>query len=291
MFNTVAIVGVGLLGGSLARDLRRHQLASTIIGVCRTEQSAQTALDEQLVDQVLPLVAAVKNADLIVLATPMQAMPSIVEQIKDSVDERAILTDVGSVKTDLYASVRAKAPQLLPQFVFAHPIAGSENSGAGAAKPGLYEHKHVIIADTDETSPDASQKVLQMWQRCGAKVVNMSLAEHDAIFAKISHLPHMVAYSLVNCLDQQVDRDRLFDLAAAGFYDFTRIASSNAEMWRDICITNKDQILRSLDSYLSQLGGLRAKIEQLDQAGILDYFKAAKRARDAGLSKKNQNSK
>jgi prephenate dehydrogenase len=291
MFNTVAIIGVGLLGGSLARDLRRHQLSSTIVGVCRSEKSAQIALDEHLVDQVLPLKEAVENADLIVLATPMQAMPAILEKIKDSVAEYAVLTDVGSVKTDLYNSVKGNTPQLLPKFVFAHPIAGSENSGAGAAKSGLYDHKHVILADTVETNPEASEKVAQMWRRCGAEVVRMSLAEHDAIFAKTSHLPHMVAYSLVNCLDQQADRDRLFDLAAAGFYDFTRIASSDAEMWRDICITNKDQILYSLDSYLSQLGELRAKIARSDQRGILDYFEAAKQARDTGLSKKNQSSK
>lgn len=280
-----------MLGGSLARDLRRHQLAGKIIGVCRSRHSAQLALSEQLVDQVLPLSEAVEDADLIVLATPMQAMSSIVEQVKSSVAKHAILTDVGSVKADLYASVKRKAPHLLSQFVFAHPIAGGENSGASAAKSGLYEHKHVIIADTDEINPSASQKVIQMWQRCGAQVISMSLTEHDAVFARTSHLPHMVAYGLVNYLDQQTDRDRLFDLAAAGFYDFTRIASSDAEMWRDICITNKDQILSSLDSYLSQLGELRAKIDRDDQDGILDYFKAAKHARDAGLHKKNQSSK
>ena len=291
MFNNVVIVGVGLLGGSLAKDLRRHNLAEKIIGVCRNQQTAQLTLDEQLVDKVLPLTEAVENADLIVLATPMQAMSSILQQIKDSVAEHAILTDVGSVKSNLYALLKAKAPQLLPHFVFTHPITGGENSGASAARSGLFENKHVIITNTAENNPEVSQKIIQMWQHCGAKVINMNLAEHDAIFAKTSHLPHMVAYSLVNYLDQQADRDRLFDLAAAGFYDFTRIASSNAEMWRDICITNKNQILSSLDSYLSQLGELRAKIEESDQHGILDYFEAAKRARDAGLNKKNQSAK
>ncbi|NNC99007.1 MAG: prephenate dehydrogenase/arogenate dehydrogenase family protein [Gammaproteobacteria bacterium] len=286
MFNRVVIVGVGLLGGSLARDLRQQKLAAQIIGVCRSRQSAAAAESQQIVDRVLPLDQAVVGADLIVLATPMQAMITLLQEIHELMADDTILTDVGSVKNDLYQALRHSLPDLLSRFVLAHPIAGGENSGISASRVGMFEHKHVIITGTDEVADDAVEAVSLMWQQVGAKVINMSLQQHDAIFAKTSHLPHMVAFSLVNYLSSQPDREQLFDLAAAGFYDFTRIASSNAEMWRDICITNKDEILHALDGFTSQLADIREHISNSDQQGILEYFSAAKTARDAGLLKK-----
>lgn len=285
-FDKVSIIGTGLLGGSLARDLKARQLVGNLVGVCRTNATAKAALETGIVDEVQDLTEACLDADLIVLATPMQAMLPILQQIEPLVEEKTILTDVGSVKTDLYAEIKQNTPSLLNRFVLAHPIAGGEDSGVHASKLGLFEHKHVIITDTDEVPSSLSGIVAQMWQSLGARVLHMSLNEHDSIFAKTSHLPHVIAFSLVNFLSQQEDRERLFDLAAAGFYDFTRIASSDAEMWRDICITNKEQVLSALDGFREQIDVIRNDVANADQTAIFDYFGNAKSARDQGLLKK-----
>ncbi len=286
MFDTIVLVGIGLLGGSLARDLRAHGLVNKIIGVCRSESTAKLALSESVVDEVLPIEKAVQNADLIVLATPMQVMLPLLKSIEGLIPEKAILTDVGSVKTDLYAQLKEQSPAHLSQFVLAHPIAGGENSGVAASKLGLFNNKHVIITDTEEVSVASAIKIAKMWSSLGANVQNMSVQEHDATFAKTSHLPHVIAFSLVNFLNQQDDRKRLFDLAAAGFYDFTRIASSDAEMWRDICITNREEVLVALDGFKVQIEQIRDKVERADQNQILQYFGEAKSARDNGLLNK-----
>lgn len=286
MFNKVVIVGVGLLGGSLARDIRQHKLARSIVGVVRSHSTAEYALKEQVVDEIQPLKQAVEGADLIVLATPMQVMLPLLAECANLISPHTILSDVGSVKTDLYAQLSATQPQLLKQFVLAHPIAGGESSGVSASRSGLFVDKHLIITNTNEVSSSSVKAVSGLWQAVGAKVIAMSLHEHDAIFAKTSHLPHVVAFSLVNYLNSENNRDQLFGLAAAGFYDFTRIASSDAEMWRDICITNKDQVLTALDGFSFQLDKIRENIKASDQEGILEYFGSAKSARNAGLVKK-----
>ncbi|MFT6407414.1 MAG: prephenate dehydrogenase [Arenicella sp.] len=291
MFENVTIIGTGLLGGSLARDLKHYGLAKHIVGVCRSESTAKAALSAAVVDQVLPAAEAVKNADLIVLATPMQTMVPLLHSLRDEIPKSAIITDVGSVKTDLYAQLKQKVPSLLNQFVLAHPIAGGENSGVAASKLGLFQNKHVIITDTDEAPDEATLLVATMWSTIGAKVMRMSLKEHDATFAKTSHLPHVIAFSLVNFLSHQSDRGRLFDLAAAGFYDFTRIASSDAEMWRDICITNRQEVLTALDGFRDQIDVIREQVEASDQTAILNYFGEAKSARDAGLLNKAESMK
>lgn len=291
MFKNVTIIGTGLLGGSLARDLKQHDLAERVVGVCRSDSTAKLALESGVVDVVLPAVEAVKNADLIVLATPMQAMVPLLERLIDNIPKSAIITDVGSVKTDLYAQLKFKIPSVLGQFVLAHPIAGGENSGVAASKLGLFENKHVIITDTDEVPEEAVSLIGKMWSTLGAKVMRMTLQEHDATFAKTSHLPHVIAFSLVNFLSHQADRERLFDLAAAGFYDFTRIASSDAEMWRDICITNRDEVLSALDGFRDQIDTIRLDVANSDQAAILNYFGEAKSARDAGLLNKAESMK
>lgn len=286
MFNQVTIIGTGLLGGSLARDLKQAGLANTIVGVCRSPETARAALEQQIVDVVLPLAEAVSKSDLIVLATPMQAMIPVLKQMEGLVPDKAIITDVGSVKTDLYAQLQNQSPRHLHQFVLAHPIAGGENSGVMSSKVDLFRGKHVIITDTPEVPETSAQVVAEMWSALGAKVLKMSLQEHDSIFAKTSHLPHVIAFSLVNFLSHQSDRARLFDLAAAGFYDFTRIASSDAEMWRDICITNREEVLAALDGFRGQLDSIREKVAASDQQAILRYFGEAKTARDDGLLKK-----
>lgn len=283
MFNNVCIIGTGLLGGSLARDLKECRLAKNIIGVCRSDYTAKRALELGIIDQVKELEDAVLDADLIVIATPMQAMLPVLQRLESVIPKTAIVTDVGSVKTDLYDSLKASVPKLLEQFVLAHPIAGGETSGVDASQVDLFKNKHVIVTDIVEVDKAKTDRVIELWQAVGARVKRMSLEQHDAIFAKTSHLPHVIAFSLVNYLGSQDDRKQLFDLAAAGFYDFTRIASSNAEMWRDICITNKAQIAHALDGFASQISEIKYLIESADQTEILEYFGQAKSARDQGL--------
>ena len=210
-------------------------------------------------------------------------MPSLLGELDGITDSHTIISDVGSVKTDLYRAVKESAPNLLPQFVFAHPIAGGERSGVRAAKLGLFKNKHVIVTKTPETDPKMMADVIRMWDSVGANVLEMGLQEHDAVFARTSHLPHVIAFTLVNYLSKQTNREQLFDLAAAGFYDFTRIASSDAEMWRDICITNKEQVLSSLEGFAEQINAVKALIDAEDLSGLLEYFSAAKEARDTGL--------
>lgn len=286
MFNTVTIIGTGLLGGSLARDLKAQGLARQIIGVCRSEKTAKLAIEQGVVDSVMSAELAVRESDLIVLATPMQAMLPLLEEITANIPATAIITDVGSVKTDLYAQLKTRVPEILRQFVLAHPIAGGENSGVSASKLGLFRNKHVIITNTSEVDAGYTDAVSSMWLALGANVKRMSLQEHDATFAKTSHLPHVIAFSLVNYLKDQKDREQLFDLAAAGFYDFTRIASSDAEMWRDICVTNRDEVLDALDGFKAQIEKIRHDVANADQTSILKYFGQAKKARDDGLLKK-----
>ncbi len=290
-FNKVTIVGIGLLGGSLARDLAKHQLCKTIVGVCQSSNTAKQALDANIVDSVQPIEEAVLDADLIVFAIPMQAMLPLLEKVNSLISDDTIITDVGSVKNDLYQQLKSRCPGRLAQFVLAHPIAGGEQSGVQASKLDLFKNKHLVIAETTEVNAAYVVLIKQLWTAVGANVVTMSLTEHDAIFAKTSHLPHVIAFSLVNYLNQQDDRECLFDMAAAGFYDFTRIASSDARMWRDICITNREQVLLALDGFREHLGEIRDHVAASDQQGVYDYFDAAKTARNNGLDKKNDTNK
>ncbi len=286
MFNKVAIIGIGLLGGSLAKDIRSRELAKQIVGVCKSNDTGKFALAHNVVDEIQTLEVAVCDADLIVLATPMQTILPIVESMSNAVSANAIITDVGSVKKQLYDDVKSCCENIMDRFVFAHPIAGGENSGVSASKNNLFKGKNVIITQTDEVSDDCVETISKLWTSLGANVVSMSLQEHDSIFAKTSHLPHAIAFSLVNFLANQANREQLFELAAAGFYDFTRIASSNAEMWRDICITNQAEVLNAIDGYTEQLLLLRSLINDADQQQILEYFSSAKESRDFGVTKK-----
>lgn len=286
MLNQVTIIGVGLLGGSLAKDIREFALAKRVIGVCRSDDSAKIALQENIVDAVLPIKEAVQTSDLIVLATPMQAMLPQLSEIAQHIPDDCILTDVGSVKESFYDQVKEQYPALLSQFVFGHPIAGGENSGVTAAKSNLFAKKNIVLTPTPEVNKAYLKTVSKLWQDVGASVVEMDVQQHDAVFARTSHLPHMIAFSLINYLRKQDKSELLFDMAAAGFYDFTRIASSDATMWRDICVSNKQQVLNSIDEFEKELKQLRDIVKRSDQDALHQQFSQAKTARDVGLAKK-----
>ena len=289
LFEKVVVVGVGLLGGSLARDLRKHSLAKQVVGVCRSQQSVQRVTELAIVDHVVAmdeLSLAMSGADLIVLAVPMKGMLDILSKIAGNtkdLNSDCIITDVGSVKFYLQENIDKQFADLAPQIVLAHPIAGAEKSGADASVQGLFQNKHVIITPSEQTHEDKLERIRTLWQQLGADVLEMDAQQHDAIFSKTSHLPHMIAYALVNFLSSQSDHEILFEMAASGFYDFTRIASSDAAMWRDICLTNKQQILDAIAAYKQSLNQLESLVQQQDSQQLANFFEQAKAARNYGL--------
>ena len=284
VFEKVVIIGVGLLGGSFALALREAGLARRIVGVCRSTGTAEQALRLNVVDEAPSSAAeAVVDADLVVLATPMLTLEAILADIAPCLSDTCIVTDVGSVKLPLVNLVQQRYPQLLSRFVFAHPIAGGEKAGVLAARSNLFVGKHLIITEGQLTEPDVLARIQQLWQTIGCQIAVMSAKEHDHVFAYTSHLPHMIAYSLVRNLHHQANHQQLFSLASAGFYDFTRIASSDPIMWRDICLTNRAEILASIDQFQDQLQCLSDAIADGDQKQLETIFADAKKARDEGL--------
>jgi len=287
MFNKVAVIGVGLLGGSFALALRKNQLAKEIVGVCRRTTQGALATQLGVIDQSYESAAeAVVGADLVLLATPMLTMSTMLTEIKPHLAPGCILTDVGSVKGCLQEMLQNDFPELLEQFVLAHPIAGGEKSGVSAARADLFANKHVILTNTEQSSDDNVNAVRQLWETYGAKVIQMSSQEHDSVFAYTSHLPHVIAYTLVNNLHHQQNNEQLFNFASAGFYDFTRIASSDPTMWRDICLSNKSEVLNSIQAFSAQLQILTDAIESDDKLALAEIFTDAKQARDEGLISK-----
>ena len=288
MFEKVAIIGVGLLGGSFALALREQGLAKTIVGVSRRKQSIEQARELGVIDTASDSIQqAVTGADLVLLATPMLTMEPVLKEVANYVSSDCLITDVGSVKQSLVELVEQQHPQLLKQFVFAHPIAGGEKSGASASRADLFVGKHLILVDTEKAEQDLVEKSRRLWVKLGANVVEMGAQEHDKIFAYTSHLPHAIAFTLVNNLHHQSNSQELFNFASAGFYDFTRIASSDPLMWRDICLSNKEAVLDGIQQFFEQLRRLQQVIEQEDADALKDIFSDAKAARDEGLIQKN----
>ena len=283
-FKQITIIGVGLLGGSFALAMREREYAEKIVGVSRQLSSAKKALELGVIDEASDdIQAAVKAADLVLIATPMLSMQAVLEKVADNISADCLITDVGSVKQSLIKLVVDKFPHLLPQFVFAHPIAGGEKSGAEAARSNLFDGKHLILSETQHAEARFIELSKVLWQSIGANVVEMSAKEHDETFAYTSHLPHVVAYALVNNLHQHENNQQYFKFASAGFYDFTRIASSDPVMWRDICLSNKQEVLASVRSFSIQLSRLERAIETNDAEVLKEIFNDAKQARDEGI--------
>lgn len=288
-FKQITIIGVGLLGGSFALAMRKQNTVDKIVGVSRRLSSAENALALGVIDEATDDIKdAVKDASLVLIATPMLSMQTVLQQVAEEVSADCLITDVGSVKSTLVDMVQSDYPQLLSQFVFAHPIAGGERSGVNAARADLFADKHLILAETHLAKSEFVAMNQSVWRSLGAKVVEMSARQHDAVFAYTSHLPHVIAYALVNNLHQQENNQQLFEFASAGFYDFTRIASSDPVMWRDICLSNKREVLNSVRQFSEQLSRLEQAIEQSDADALKEMFSDAKQARDEGLIKKSR---
>ena len=294
--NKIVIFGVGLIGGSVALALKKTVAAPKIVGVGRNLENLKLALHLGVIDEAESNVAkAVTDADLILIATPVAQTPKILEAIIPHLGQNAVVTDAGSTKSDIEqyvidASIQAKNPQhFLSQFVGAHPIAGAEKSGVTAAKDDLFIGKNVVLTPNENTSAEAINRVRDLWQITGANVSEMTAQAHDQIFAAVSHLPHLLAFALVNNLANRPNAKQLFDFAASGFRDFTRIAGSSPEMWRDISLANKTALMNELEAYQSEISALQNLLKSEDSQGLQAMFEHASQARLA-WQKERENS-
>lgn len=280
MTERIAIVGIGLIGGSLGLALKAAGYGGEIVGIDRLPEQLEEAQRLGVVDRVeSDAVAGVEGANVVVLAVPMGSMHAVLEAVAPGLAADTVVTDVGSVKGSVVAEARAVLGGLR-RFVPGHPIAGTERSGVEAAFATLFQQRRVILTPTAEVEPDAIAAVQTLWQHTGAVVERLDVAEHDRILAETSHLPHMLAFGLVDALARQADAEQVFRYAAGGFRDFTRIASSDPTMWRDICLANREALLAALESYRDDLDALTAEVKQADGAGLLARFTRAKTARD-----------
>lgn len=281
LIQRLAIIGVGLIGGSLARALKRANAVGEVIGCGRNLNNLQQAVELGVIDRYDTHPAqAVTEADMIVVAVPLGTIASMFAAIRDNLSAQAIITDVGSAKATVVADARQHLGNYLPRFVPGHPIAGTEKSGVAASFAELFEQHRVILTPLPETDPQAMTTVSNMWTQTGAEVIEMSVTHHDEVLAATSHLPHILAYSLVDTLAKMAERTEIFRFAAGGFRDFTRIASSDPQMWHDICLANQQAILQILDSFKTDLAQLITAIQQQDSQYIATVFSRAKSARD-----------
>jgi prephenate dehydrogenase len=280
----LTIFGVGLIGGSLAKALKKVGYCQKIIGCSRNIEHLQQAVDLKVIDAyTLDPLEAVKDAEMILLAVPLGAMESILRLIKPALSAKSIITDAGSAKSSVIAAVERVFPEGCPQFVAGHPIAGREQSGVAAAISDLYHDRRTILTPIEATDRSAVKAVKAMWQAAGARVEIMQVEQHDQVLAATSHLPHLLAYNLVHTLSQSQQSEDIFRYAAGGFKDFTRIASSDPIMWRDICSANRSAILAMIATYQESLNELADLIERDDTQALTAVFSQAKNTRDQFL--------
>jgi prephenate dehydrogenase len=280
----LAIIGVGLIGGSLARALREVGAVKTVVGIGRSRTNLEEALSLGICDEITQDAATgVKDAQLVFLSVPVCSIPSVVAEIAPFLSPGCIVTDGGSVKTEIVLKCEALMPPGC-HFVGGHPIAGTEHSGASASFATLYQGKRCILTPTELTNAHALDLVSRVWSLTGANVCCMEPGHHDRIFAEISHLPHMVAYALVHAVGTaDVEGENVLSYTAGGFKDFTRIASSDPAMWRDISLMNREALLVSIDGFSKSLAELRQRIDRRDPEGLAEFFTIAKQFRDGIL--------
>jgi len=283
--NKLVIIGVGLIGGSFAQALRSAGLVKHIVGVGRSRKNMQYAAELGVIDEIASDTAsALHHADLVFLAMPVGQTQYIMEKIAPHLQAHTIVTDAGSTKQDVIAAARHYLSiQSRHHFVPGHPIAGAEQSGVQAARPDLYLNKHVVLTPLPETSADAIERVRQLWQICGAQVSLMPANEHDQVLAATSHLPHILAFTLMNHLSSASQPENMLRFAGSGFRDFTRIASSSPEMWRDICLANREALLEQIDAYQRKLNDLKEILNKHDNEALERTFSQARGIREEWL--------
>ncbi len=281
MIKRLAVIGVGLIGGSLALALKKKGAVSEVVGYDCAKHASQEALQCAIIDRIATSITdAVQGADWVFLAVPVAAMTDVFAELKDAVGNDAVITDGSSVKGQVVTSADHVLGEKFSQFVPGHPITGTEKSGPTAAVASLYQYQRVILTPLAQTSQSALMAVRSMWQKVGAEVFEMDADHHDMVLAATSHLPHVLAFSLINMLAQRDDCAELLRYAAGGFEDFSRIASSDAVMWRDICLANSKAVLALLTQYQQGLTELQTAIKASDGDALLSSFIDAKRTRD-----------
>ncbi len=282
--DNLVIVGLGLIGGSLARALRASGFSRRFIGYGHREHSLRRGVELGVIDEfTLDLDEAIERADVVVICTPTLTAARMLEEILPRLSGRPdgpVVTDVASVKGSLRDAALAVAGTMPPQLVLGHPIAGSEHSGVDASSADLFVAHRVILTPVKGNNPAAVELVRAMWVSAGADVIDMTVEQHDAVLAATSHLPHMLAYTLVDALASSEASEDIFRCAAGGFRDFTRIASSDPVMWRDIAIANKNALLESIDLFSDHLARIRGAVQDENADELLNTFNRAKQARD-----------
>lgn len=277
----LVIFGVGLIGGSVALALKKQANAPLCVGVGRNQASLDQALALHIIDEATTDIAtALNEADMVLIAAPVAQTERILKSIQPHLNNKTIVTDAGSTKTDVLAIAKTVLGVQAKQFVGGHPIAGAEKSGPTAAMDDLYIGKNVVLTPSAENEPTAINQVRQLWLDCGANVIEMSAEKHDGIFATVSHLPHVLAFALVEDMASRDNADELFQFAASGFRDFTRIAGSSPEMWRDISFANRTALLNEISTYELALAKLKQTLAAEDSEGLQALFERASKARN-----------
>ncbi|HWI36837.1 MAG TPA: prephenate dehydrogenase/arogenate dehydrogenase family protein [Burkholderiales bacterium] len=277
----LAVIGVGLIGGSFALALKQAGKVSHVVGVGRSAKNLALARERGIIDSMAGTPSAgARGADIVLVAAPVAQFASIFTELKDC---EALITDGGSTKRDVVAAARRALGKRIAQFVPAHPVAGAEKSGAAAASAELFRNRRVVLTPLPENAGASVERVQGLWEACGARITRLAPDEHDAVLAAVSHLPHVLAYALVHDIARRKNAEQLFSYAAGGFRDFTRIASSHPEMWRDICVANRDRILDELQRYQAKLAEMEKLLRAADGDALEKLFAEARDARDQWL--------
>ncbi len=273
----IAVFGVGLIGGSFSLALKKAGMAGEVVGFGRSSQTLESAKNLAIIDRT-GSDNDLKDADVVLLSIPVGQMEAILKKISPHLGKHTLITDAGSTKSDV-AKLAPLLGEKAAQFVPAHPIAGAEKSGPAAAHAELFAGKKVVLTPLPENPPELIEKARGLWEACGAKVEEMSPNEHDEVFAAVSHLPHLLSFALVHDLSVRSNREQLLSFAASGFRDFTRIASSSPEMWRDICLANRDALIYELDRYMKELENIRKALDEQDAGMLEEIFSEARKVR------------
>ena len=283
----VVVIGVGLIGGSFSLALKKAKAVKHVVGVGRSRKNLNDAMRLGVIDEASrDPAAAVKDADLVLIGTPVGQMSEVMAAIGPALGERTVVTDGGSTKQNVIEFARRFLGEHFERFVPAHPIAGTEKSGAAAAFPELFRSRNLILVPQPETKASAVRLERSAWEACGARILKLDAHTHDEIFAAVSHLPHVIAFALVSMLAKRRDAAELLGHSGGGLRDTVRIAGSSPEMWRDICVANRDALTRLLDAYVEELESARSAIQNADTAALTAMFERARSARERWLVKK-----
>ena len=282
MIERLCIIGVGLIGSSLSLALKQVGAVAEVVGYGRNRENLEKGVELGVLDRFESSIeAAARDADMIVVAVPLGAMQPVFAELSGKLRADAVITDVGSAKGSVVRAAQAELGDAMPRFVPGHPIAGTEKSGVEAGFATLYQGRRVILTPLPETDVNATARVDAMWRECGASIEYLGIEHHDKVLAATSHLPHMLAYALVHHLSNLNEHEEIFRYAAGGFRDFTRIASSDPVMWRDVCIANGKALKDLIEQYQGELEQISKAIEAGDAEQLLRLFSRAKSERDS----------